>query len=283
MIVAGLLLSFGCSDAQKEAPKKQAAMGAPAAPEQAGDKPVARKIIYTAHIDLVVDDFDQAVEQLSKLTADHDAYVAKSDVRGTPGTPRSGTWTVRVPVARFEDFVKVVSRLGELQRNSTDSEDITDKYYDLEAHIKTDEAEETALRKLLEQAGNKDTLLALRKELREVRGQIEQQKGQLQRWSKETQLATVHVSLLDRKDYKPPLAPKFTSTAGRMFWGSLETMLTVVQMLALAAVALGPWLLVLGVLVVVFRTAWKWHRRRRGLDVAPGAAGEDSAAVPPAG
>jgi hypothetical protein len=280
-LIAGLLLSFGCSDAKQARPQGGLASEAPAAREKGGDKPAPRKIIYTANVDLVVDDFDGAVEQLRKLAADHDAYVAKSDLRGTPGAPRSGSWTVRVPVKRFEDFVRAVSRLGELQRNSLDSEDITDRYYDLEAHIKTDEAEEAALRKLLEQAANTDSLLAIRKELREVRGKIEQQKGQLQRWSKETELATVHVSLLDRKAYKPPVVPKFTSTAGRIFSDSLDAIVTLVQMLALAVVALAPWLLVGGVLALAFRTAWKRRRRRRGPAVAPAPAGAGGAAPPP--
>ena len=40
-------------------------------------------------------------------------------------------------------------KLGELQTSRTDSEDITDKFYDLKAHIKTNKVEEEGLQKLL--------------------------------------------------------------------------------------------------------------------------------------
>jgi hypothetical protein len=283
MIVAGLLLASGCGEGQewmakpkvvarvsREAEPAQAPAGA--AVKGAPAEPVSRKIIYTANVDVVVDEFEESVEQMRRLTREHNGYIAKSDVLGSPGVPRSGTWTIRVPVDRFEDFLKAVSALGELRRNATDSEDITDKYYDLEARIRTDETEEVALRKLLEQAANKDILLGLRQELRSIRGQIEQEKGQLQRWSKETQLATVHLSLHDRKDYVPPVTPHFSSTVGRTFQGSLDAMTAFGKGLVLAVVAAGPWLAVLGAVAVVVRAGWRWHRRR-GLAAAavPGA------------
>jgi hypothetical protein len=261
VIVTGLLLVLGCGAPREAAPHAdKAARNVAGAPEP---ESVPRKIIYTANVDVVVNDFEGAIEQMRGLVKDHKAYIAKSEVGGMPGVPRSGTWTIRVPVDRFEDFLKGVAALGEVRRNATDSEDITDKYYDLEARIKTDEAEETALRKLLEQAGNKDLILGLRQELRSLRGQIEQDKGQLQRWSKETQLATVSLSMHDRKDYVPPLSPRFTSTVGRTFEGSLDALVTFGKGLVLAVVAAAPWLVVFGAVAL---PVWAvWRRRRRGV------------------
>jgi hypothetical protein len=279
MIVAGLLLALGCG---KEGARESPRAGAPPdvagavkreAALEAAAEPVARKIVYTANVDVVVDDFEGAVEQMRRLIREHNGYIAKSDVVGSPGVPRSGTWTLRVPVDRFEDFLKAVSSLGELRRNATDSEDITDKYYDLEARIKTDEAEEVALRKLLEQAGNKDLVLGLRQELRSIRGQIEQEKGQLQRWSKETQLATVHLSLHDRKDYVPPVTPRFGNTVGRTLEGSLDALVALGKGLVLAVVAAAPWLVVLGALALPVRAVWRRHRRRALATAAAPAAG----------
>ena len=60
----------------------------PAAPLAAEE---ARKIIiYNAHIDLVVEEFDKAQEQLTRLVEEVKGYVAKSDTHGAPGSPRSG-------------------------------------------------------------------------------------------------------------------------------------------------------------------------------------------------
>src|ERR1700722_1480686 len=76
------------------------------------EKALPRKVIYTAHADLVVEDFDRAEEEVGRLVKEHDAYVARSDVQGEPGTPRRGSWTVRVPAARFDAFRQALAHLG---------------------------------------------------------------------------------------------------------------------------------------------------------------------------
>jgi hypothetical protein len=266
--VLGLLVGLGCG---RNAPESRLASeetgpaGAQekpeAAPEQA--KAAPRRIIYTAQLEVLVDDFDQAQADLVGLVKERDGYVAKSDVRGTPGTPRSGTWTVRVPAARFEEFLSVVARLGELRHSTTDSNDITDAYYDLQARIKNDQAREEALRKLYQEkiANSKlEELLTVDRELSAVRGKIETQTGQLQRWDKETAYSTAVVTLRDRKDYVPPVVPDFGTSVGRTFQASVETLVGLGKFLVLAAAALAPWLPVLAVLLA---PAWLWERRRR--------------------
>jgi hypothetical protein len=239
----------------------EAAAGAAAQPGKA-EKPVPRKIVYTAHVELVVEDFGEAEEQVRDLLKEEGGYVAKSEIQGSPGSPRRGTWTVRVPVDHFDAFMKAVTRLGELRRSAVDSQDITDQFYDLAAHIKTDEAEEEGLRKLLEKApnGKLEDLLALRRELKNIRGQIEEQKGRLQRWDKETQYATVNLSLLDRKDYKAPVAPDFGTSVGRTFQGSVDLLASFGRGVVLTLVALAPWLAVLAVLAVPAFLLWRRNR-----------------------
>jgi hypothetical protein len=257
------------------AAQAQARKDAGEAPPQPQAKAPARKIIYTANAEVVTDDFEQAQRDLQQLLTEHGAYVARSEVRGAPGAPRTGNWTVRVPVEQFPAFLLAVSRLGEQRRSTTDSEDITDKYYDLAAHIKTDEAEEESLRKLLEKSsGRLDEVLTVRRELTAVRGRIEEQRGRLQRWDKETQLATVVLSLIDRKDYVPPVTPDFGGTVGRTLQGSLDALVYAGKVFVLVVVALLPWLAVLGVLGAPL-LIWRRRRRRAArpetpLEVVPG-------------
>jgi len=221
---------------------------------------VARKIIYTANLDLIVDDLDAATRELEKAVEEVKGYVARSEVRGTPGSPRQGTWTIRVPVAKFDSLREALSRLGELRRNSVDSEDITDRYYDMQARLKTNQAEEEGLRELLKKSAKTEDVLAVRKELNAVRGTIEEQQGKIQRWDKETQLATINVSMLDRKDYTPPVVPNFGSSIGRTFQASVQAMVEFGKGIVLVVTALVPWLLVLAVIGIP--SWWRWRRRK---------------------
>lgn len=216
----------------------------------AAQPPAQRKIIYTAKVEVVVEDLDNAASLLTELLTAHEGYVARSERSGMPGTARRGSWTLRVPVARFEQALKDLADLGEVRRNTLDSDDITDRYFDMQAEMTNLEAREKALRKLYEEkiASKLSDLLDVDRELSRVRGEINLRKGQLQRWDKETAFATIHLDLFDRRGYVPPTAPAFGTTVGRTFEGSLQALLDTGKALVLAAVAVAPWLAVLAVL-----------------------------------
>jgi hypothetical protein len=247
----------------------------------APQKPPERKIIYTAQVDLVTDELDKCRGELLKLVKDRDGYIAKDEVHGMPGTPRSGTWTVRVPAARFDDFLEAVSSLGEMRRSSRDSDDITDSYYDLQAHIKNDETREEGLRQLYQSKakdGKLEDLLAVDRELSEVRGKIDTQKGKLQRWDKEVAFSTALITIQDRLAYVPPVPASFSGTIGRTFWGSVDGLISFGKALVVAAVAMAPWLLVAFVL-----GAPVWYTLRRARQWQPGSAPPPPAQPPSPG
>jgi hypothetical protein len=237
--------------------------GVAPAPAPAG-KQEPRKLNYSGQLELVVDTFDLAVERFLALLKEHDGYVARSEVHGEPGAPRNGKWTVRVPAGKFDSFLDEASHLGEMRRSTVDSEDVTDRYHDTRAEVKNLEFREEALRALYKEkiAGSKLTdLLDVDRELNTVRGQINVRKGQLQRWDKETEYASLVVTIQDRKGYVPPLSPDFGTSIGRTFHGSIEALLTVGRGIVLVAVALTPWL---GVLLVVALPTWLvWRLTRR--------------------
>ena len=244
--------------ARERADRKPAGNGQPA---EGADKPTPRKIIYTGTLDLIVDDFDAAEQQLRELVEEHEAYFADYNIHNQPGSPRSGVWTVSVPSKRFDAFMQATAKFGEVRNRTTNSQDITDAYHDKAARLKADETEEKSLLALLEKTqGKVEDILRVREQLRIVRGGIEQEKSQLQRWDKDVDRATVTVKLLDRRDYKPPIIPDFGSTIGRTFQGSIDALVLFGKAIILTVVALAPWLVVLGLLVTPGFILW---RRRR--------------------
>jgi hypothetical protein len=149
---------------------------------------------------------------------------------------------------------------------------VTSVYYNLQAHIGNDEVREKGLQKLYvdRAAGGKlEELLAMDRELSAVQDKIDVQKKQLKRWDKETSLATVVVTLRDRKDYVPPTVPDFGTSLGRTFQASVEWLVTFAKVLILIVVALAPWLAVLAVLATPLVVVWRRRRRSRPLTVVP--------------
>jgi Domain of unknown function (DUF4349) len=235
VIGLGLALTFlliGCGGGaaprgSKESDSKVARADAQAVDGPAAAQAVARKIIYTAGIELLVDNIEQADQQLRQLVAaEKGAYVAKAEIRGSPGSPRYGSWTLRVPVEQFETFRLAVLKLGEEQRESLDSQDVTDQYYDLDARIKNNQARVESLRKLLDKAaeGKIEDYLAVQKRLDEVTAELDVQKGLLTRLDKLSALATVNVTMHERLGYVRPEAPGFGTRIRRTFGGSLDAL-----------------------------------------------------------
>jgi hypothetical protein len=149
-----------------------------------------------------------------------------------------------VPADELEGFMDDVAVLGELHERSLDSDDVTDRYYDRENRMKNKLARQESLRERLKsKATDRDeNWLAVDRELNQVTQDIEADKAQLQRWAKDSEMATVYLSVRERKDYVPTTAPAFGTTISRTFSGSVELLTGFGKGLVLIAVALAPWL-----------------------------------------
>jgi hypothetical protein len=272
-MLLGLAL-WGCGGAAPNAKRdlldNSASMGEKGKDAEQGaakqPRAVERKIIYTAHVNIVVEEFDKGEEELAALVKNRGGYIAKSDMRGQRGMRRAGAWTVRIPVGQFDSFLESLANLGELTEKKLDSEDVTDQYYDTAAEVKNLESREAALRKLYEQkiGGSKlEDLLAVDREISNVRGNINGRKGQLQRWDKLSTFATVTVTLQGRKDYVPPLKPDFSNNVSRVFHESIEALVETGKSIALFAVMIAPWLPV--IIVLSAPLYYLLHRAKRSL------------------
>jgi hypothetical protein len=265
---------------QDEADRAPAAERPQAAKGAVKQKVDPRKIIYSGRVELVVEDFDKAEAGLQTVLHEQKGYISAAEVTGEPGEPRFGTWTLRIPTENFEAFLTGVKELGELRKQSRDTEDVTDRYYDTRAEVTNLEAREQALRQLYKEkiAGSKLTdLLEVDRELNNVRTQINVRKGQLQRWDKLVEYATITLTMRDRKGYVPPTSPDFGTSIGRTFHGSIELLVSTGKALLLAIVALAPWLVVLAVLGVVGLIPVRAYRRKKPVSEA----GPASSTPPP--
>lgn len=221
-----------------------------------------RKIIFNAGVELVVENFSATEEAVLKLVHEQGGYLAKSNMEGGTGPGAStARWTLRVPVDRFTTCLSSVSRLGELKSSTVDSSDITDQYYDLEAHIKSNLVEEEGLQKfLLEKSahGTLEEILTIRKEIRIIRSEIDRQQGQLQRWGNDTAFATLSVMIyqkLPELAFVAPAEPSFLQKIHTTFFISYGMVVALGQEVILIVVALVPWIpMILGVVVGL----WLW-------------------------
>jgi hypothetical protein len=235
--------------------------------EKTGEKTLesTRKIIYTANVELIVEDFSNTPAELRQMVEKHGGLIAGSNIYAQSGNQQSGNWRIRVPVANFEAFLEDVRTLGELVNINTDSEEVTDQYYDLETRIGNKAVERDRLKGILadeKQAGKLKDVLDVEKRLAEVQGDIELAEGQMRRLKDRIAMTTVQLSIRQIRDYVPPEAAGFGTLARRSFEQSWLALQRTGQGLALGAIALAPWLPLILLGIFLLRFGWKrlWRR-----------------------
>ncbi len=283
----GMLAVVGCGAASPQAAKpadgdggvnrKMEANKELAAPPDGGErgggkpgleqKPIDRKVIYSATVEVVVKSVDDARKEVEALTEAHKGYVAKSDVSGTAGTRRTATWTLKIPSDKFRTFIAGLTDLGSVTKNSSDSQDVTEEYIDLEARIKNLKAEEEILNKFLrETVNNVDGYIKTREQIKGVRLDIERAEGRLKYLATTTALSTISFTAREEAPYTPeapPTAPTFGDRLGTTFGGSWRGLVTFFEGVVLVLVALLPWSPFLLVGGLIGRVVWKRAAARR--------------------
>ncbi len=224
-----------------------------------------RKIIYTASAQLVVEDFTGIPERIESLVKKFSGYVAQKTILGSPGSPRSGRWTIRVPVEQYDGLLAEVQRLGEVRTVSSRSEDVSEEYYDVQARVRNLKKQEERLLKLLETAtGKLEEVLRVENELARVRGEIERLEGRVRMLDSLAAMSTLELSVEELQRYKPGEAPTYLTQVRRAWVGSLDRLASTAQGVSIALVAIAPWFVALWiVLVIPWSLVKRWRRRNR--------------------
>lgn len=193
----------------------------------------------------------------------HGGFVANSQVSGAAGESRSGLWKLRIPIAKFDEFLQEAQgKLGEVRSVARDSQDVSEEFYDVEARIRNKRQEETRLLKLLEErTGTLEDVLGIERELSRVREEIERHEGRMRVLADLTSLTTVTLRVEEVRHFVPEEATTFSDRIRRSFMESLWVMRSAGESCVVGLVGAAPWLVLLGAPIVI--AAWAWRRRRR--------------------
>jgi len=239
VVIAGLLLSCGsalgsASDqvAPAEAPQYEAvkevevesgergtsAGSAPAAnsdPALLGQASVERMIIWNATISLTVENTQDSIDAVQAIARSVGGYTIGSE-SWLSKDQLVATLTIRVPAEQFEHTMAQLRDLAvEVNRESANSEDVTDQYVDLQSRLRHLQAKETELLKFLGEAEDTEAVLAVYEHLDEAQAEIEQVKGRMAYLEKLSAMATITVELYP-KEVEPPLVEQKWTPARTM-------------------------------------------------------------------
>ena len=214
--------------------------------------PAGQKLIRTAQMNLETTDFEKAVQGLTDLTEQMGGYFESSSV----GKRNSGRWaeyTVRIPAEKYQSFLDQAGALCHETWRDTRQEDISERYYDTQGRLKTQQIKLERLQTLLAKAEAMEDIITIESAISETEQMIDDLSGTLRHYDGQVDYASVCITL--NEVYKlssvEEVPDSFMSRLGKAFSGGWANFTDGLENLAVALAYGWMWVLVLAAVAVV--------------------------------
>ena len=258
--------SFGARDLRTESRMAAPAAPANAAPSQSKDgalEPAGPMIVRTAQLVLTARDFNAARPAIDALLKRENGYAGELTVNSPSGGSRTLTATLRIPAARLDAAMAELSKLGRVESESQNGQDVTRQSVDLDARLTNARHTEQRLTDLLrDRTGKLSDVLAVEEQIDRVRGEIDQMAAEQKTMLAQVAYATLNLTVSEDYQAKLNLVPDSAWTRFRnAAVGGYRTMTSSVMAALLFVIAYGPTILLWGGLLLAVRFGWRRWRR----------------------
>ena len=229
-----------------------------------------RKLIRTVSLSLETKEFDSVLTNLSTKTTELGGYIETSSVNGNSyshHSTRYASYVIRIPADKLNEFVEVVSKLGNVTQKNESVEDVTLRYIDVESHKKALETEQERLLELLSKAENMEEILTIESKLSDIRYEIENYESQLKTMDNQIDYSTVSVYVDEVERVTDTGEKGFFEEIKERFGNSLYVVARGIRGLVIGILGSLPILIVCGgviaVVVIVVRKILKKRNMRK--------------------
>ncbi len=232
-----------------------------AALEVPGSPSPERKIITSGQVALTVKVYDPFYKALEQQLQQVGGYVSNLEATRDSGSVRFATITIRIPPARTNLMVSWLREQGMIQSENIKAEDVSEEYFDIQARLQNAKRLESRLLDMVQKnTGKLEDLILLEEKLGEVRENIEQMEGRIRNMDRLISLATLTLNVQVQSSITVA-TPTFASRALYAWKNSLKALKEVSQSGLLALIAILPWILPVGLAVVILMFVFKGIRR----------------------
>ncbi len=204
--------AIGEDATQANAPSDNATSQGLAVPTALTATDLGRDIVFTATIDVEVDDVAAAGAEARNAVRALGGVVF-SESTSTSGSPRT-VLTFKVNPADFDRALDSLAKIGDLVNQRVSADDVTERIVDLQSRVTTAEASVIRLRKLLDQAGDISALASLENQLLNRETLLEQLRGQLRTVQDQVALSTITLTITQAASVIQPAAVDLVAGLG---------------------------------------------------------------------
>lgn len=148
-----------------------------------------KKIIQNCNLAIIADDLKKLSSQIHSKADELGGYIENEQLMEDRSTAR-----VRIPAAKFNDFIVFTEGSYEVINKNITADNITDAYVDNEARLKNLRAQEEQVLNILKKANTVEEVLKVQTELYKIRGEAEALEARKKSWDKQVDYATVTIN-----------------------------------------------------------------------------------------
>lgn len=250
--------------------------------------PANRKIIRHLSLRMETQEFESALTSLRQIVSGAGGYIEQENVMGRSvrqkkeEQPRSAYIMARIPSEKLDGAAAELSDLCNVTERQESTEDVTETYFDAQAHLKSLEVQEERLLAILEKSEKLEDVVSLEQALTKVRYEIEAITASLRHMDSQVNYSYLEINLDEVVEYtEARQTPKsFGEELSLAATDSGERLVSAFKGLTLFLVSGGPvlviWLLILWVILRCLRR----FLRRRGISLKELAKDEEESGKP---
>lgn len=245
--------------------------------------PAERKIVKHSNLSLETKEFDSALSKLVEVVESAGGYLESQTTNGrslededNDYYTRSAQLNARIPADKIDEVTASVGELCNIVSRNDSIDDITDTYFDTEAHLNVLELQEKRLLELLSKAEKLEDVISLETALSEVRYQIESLTASIKRMDSQVTYSYLGLYLQEVGEYNNPIStPKnFSDRISTSFSRSITHVKNSVQGVILFVVETAPvalfWGIVFAVIIlVVYKISSRMVVRKQNSMIPP--------------
>ncbi len=222
-------------------------------------------IIRRASLAVLTKEFDAARASLENLVRAHQGYFGQLNVATPANAGRSLSATVRVPAAQLDPVLAELRKLGRVEAENQNADDVTGQYVDLTARLSNARETEKRLVEILrERTGKVSDVLEVEQQISSVRQQIEQMDAERKTMENQVQFASIELRITE--EYKQSLDTPAPSLGTRLHNAAVDGFLGAADLvigLLLFLLNAGPTIALLAAILAwpLWRAA-RWLRKR---------------------
>jgi uncharacterized coiled-coil protein SlyX len=204
------------------------------------------KIIKTADITIEVKDVTGSVDQLKALVTAKGGYLSSSDIQTGDSNRLSGTVVLRIPAAGFETTLDGVKAIGTVKSVSTQGEDVTEEYVDLQAQQTSYRNQLAQYNEIMKKAVNVSEVIEVQQQIDQIQTQLDRLEGRLKYLNNRLDLSTITVTLQEPEPVGGQSGHNFVTTINEGidgFFGMIDAIIillfTLLPLIILGALGYG--------------------------------------------